>query len=87
MPFRVELSKSAFKLLKNLPLATRKRILSKLLLLKENPIPRGALKLRGEVDVYMVRVGDYRVLYKIIWREKVILIFKIAYRRHVYGGM
>ena len=45
------------------------------------------MKLRGEVDVYRVRVGDYRVLYKIIWREKVILIFKIAHRRHVYGGM
>ena len=43
----------------------RKRILSKLLLLKENPIPRGALKLRGEVDVYSVKIGDYRVLYKI----------------------
>ena len=84
MAFRVELSKSTIKYLKNLSLPVRKRILSKLLLLKENPLPKGALKLKGGVDVYRIRVGDYRVLYKVIWREKVVLIFKIAHRRHAY---
>jgi len=58
--YRVELSRRAFKSLERLEPETRHRILEKLVVLREEPIPRGAVKLRGEKDVYRLRVGDYR---------------------------
>ena len=48
------------------------------------PFPRGCRKLRGEVDVYRLRVGKIRILYKILWDEKAILVFKIESREHAY---
>ena len=82
--YRVELSRRAFKSLERLEPEIRRRILEKLVVLREEPIPRGAVKLRGEKDVYRLRVGDYRVLYKVLWEEEVVLVFKIEHRRRAY---
>jgi len=38
----------------------------------------------GENKCFRVRVGDYRVVYDIIWEKKVILILKIDKRSKVY---
>jgi len=48
------------------------------------PFPRGCRKLKGEVDAYRLRVGKIRVLYKILWDEKVIVVFKIEHRERAY---
>jgi len=82
--YRVELSKRAFRSLKKLDPRTRFRILEKLMSLREKPIPRGAAKLKGEKNAYRLRVGDYRILYKVLWEERTILIFKIEHRRKAY---
>jgi len=82
--YRVELSRGAFRALKKLDPEDRRRILKKLATLEEEPIPRGAIKLRGEKDAYRLRVGDYRVLYKVLWEEGVVLVFKVEHRRRVY---
>jgi len=52
--------------------------------LREKPVFRGVVKLRGEKDVYRLRVGDYRVLYKILWEEEVVLVFKVEHRKKAY---
>ena len=41
-------------------------------------------KLSGELDAYRLRVGDYRVIYRIIKHKVVIEIIHIAHRREVY---
>ena len=82
--YRVELSSRAFKSLKRLEPAIRRRVIEKLASLREEPIPRGAVKLRGEKDAYRLRVGDYRILYKVLWDEGVVLVFKIEHRRRAY---
>jgi mRNA interferase RelE/StbE len=43
-----------------------------------------AVKLRGAEDVWRVRVGDYRVLYRIEADRLVVLIIRIGHRRDVY---
>jgi len=48
------------------------------------PRPSGAKKLSGTKDGYRVRVGDYRILYTIDDRRKVITIYRIRHRREVY---
>jgi len=62
----------------------RRRIIERIRELEDNPFPRGSIKLRGEKDAYRLRIGDYRVLYKILWDEEITLIFKIEHRRTVY---
>ncbi len=42
-------------------------------------------KLKGEKDVYRIRVGDFRVLYRIIPEDEAILIFRVDKRSRVYG--
>jgi mRNA interferase RelE/StbE len=70
MTFRVELSRRAFDSLKKLDTPYKERITDKLKELEKTPFPRGCRKLRGEVDVYRLRLGKIRILYKILWDEK-----------------
>lgn len=44
---------------------------------------RGAQKLAGE-DSYRVRVGDYRIVYRIDDDAREILVARIKHRRDVY---
>jgi mRNA interferase RelE/StbE len=51
--------------------------------LAENPRPPGAKKLTAR-EGYRVRVGDYRVLYKVDDEAKAIIIFRVLPRGDVY---
>lgn len=48
-----------------------------------NPRPRGCLKLTGE-EGYRVRVGSYRVLYRIDDPAQVVFVYRIKHRRDAY---
>jgi mRNA interferase RelE/StbE len=48
------------------------------------PRPSGAKKLKGEDNVYRIRVRNYRVLYEIQDHELIVLVIKIGHRREVY---
>jgi mRNA interferase RelE/StbE len=34
--------------------------------------------------LYKLRVGDYRVIYEVLWDEKIIVIDAIGHRREIY---
>jgi mRNA interferase RelE/StbE len=53
-------------------------------LLSEHPHPPRSTPLIGETDVYRVRVGDYRILYRIKEEIRIIEIRKVAHRREAY---
>lgn len=85
MRFEVRLSKKASKQLDSLDNSIRRRILQRLEELEEEPFPLGAIKLQGWENIYRVRVGDYRILYEILRKERLLLIDKIDHRSKVYG--
>lgn len=85
MSFRIEYSRRAERSLRSYNPDIRRRILDKIADLRDNPFPRGVLKLRGEENVYRLRVGDYRVLYEVYLQQNAILIVKIDHRSTVYG--
>lgn len=60
-----------------------KRIYTKIGLLSSNPYPPDSQKLTEDLG-YRVRVGDYRIVYKVNKEAKTIIIIKIAHRREVY---
>ena len=52
--------------------------------LEKNPRPQGVKKLAGTKDGYRVRIGDYRILYTIDDKKKIVTIYRIRHRREVY---
>lgn len=58
-------------------------IKNKLLLLERNPRPSGCVKMTGK-EGYRVRSGDYRILYRINDKEKIVYIYRVKHRRESY---
>jgi mRNA interferase RelE/StbE len=57
---------------------------AKILALGQNPRPQGAKKLRDRDNLLRVRVGDYRILYRVEDDRLVVLVVRIGHRREVY---
>jgi len=55
--------------------------------LSDDPIPRAARKVYGTEGLYRVRVGDYRVIYKIVHEAREIVIFYVRHRSVAYRGL
>ncbi len=83
MSWRVEVQRFAEKELANLSSQARERIVEKLRAMTENPFPQGFKKLKGS-DGYRIRVGDYRVLYRVDHATQIIRVGVIGHRKDVY---
>jgi mRNA interferase RelE/StbE len=81
--YRLEISHTAHHQIRKLPVRTQDRINNTIAGLAENPRPSGVKKLTAR-EGYRVRVGDYRVLYRIDDSEKVIIIYRVMGRGDVY---
>ena len=76
--YRLELTPQAQRQLDKTSVADLGRIVTSLQQLRENPRPSGTKKLRG--PIYRIRVGDWRIVYAIFDRDKLIVVGKIARR-------
>ena len=74
---------SAQKELDALPWDVQKRIASAVMNLESNPRPPGCKKLKT-LDAYRIRVGDYRVIYKVHDAVLIVLVIKVAHRGETY---
>ena len=81
--YNIEFAASALHEFKALERAMQRRIATHIDELTGNPFPPGSKKLKGSPDHYRIRVGDYRVIYKVDGKRLVILVVKI-HRREVY---
>jgi mRNA interferase RelE/StbE len=52
--------------------------------LAPDPRPSGCEKLAGVDDLFRIRVGDYRIVYRVQDQALIVLIVKIGHRREVY---
>ena len=83
MEYKVEVILSAQKDLDNLEKRFFEQIKDKINSLKFNSRPPNCLKLTAE-EGYRIRSGDYRVLYRIDDKSKVIYIYRIKHRKESY---
>jgi mRNA interferase RelE/StbE len=79
--YRVELRPAALRDLKSLPREVLGRVSAKIDSLPGNPRPPGVEKLSGSEDSYRVRVGDYRILYRILDEVLLVLVVAIRHRK------
>ncbi len=83
--FSVRFSKSAERQILKLPKTVANRIAEKIVLLTDFPdVHLDILPVAGEINVYRLRIGDYRVLFTVFWEERVITITRIAKRSVAY---
>ncbi len=81
--YGVEISPKALKFLKTLNKKDLKRVTSALILLQDFPYPPKAIKL-SNIDLYRVRVGNFRILYKVEDEKLLVLVINVGHRREIY---
>ncbi|MBE9013051.1 type II toxin-antitoxin system RelE/ParE family toxin [Pseudanabaenaceae cyanobacterium LEGE 13415] len=84
MTYAIVTPKVVQKQLDALPDEIYQRIFKKLEKLTEDPRPDGVTKLKGLEDEYRIRIGDYRVRYKINDSELLILLVQCKHRKDSY---
>ncbi len=82
--YRVLISASAWRQLMKLGDKAQDKVSDAIYELENQPRPSGCKKLKGEVNTYRVRVGDFRVLYEIHDDILVVLVVTIGDRKEVY---
>jgi mRNA interferase RelE/StbE len=75
---------SARKDLKQLDRPVAARILPAIAALADDPRPPGVKRLKGNSDLWRIRVGGYRVVYAIEDDRLVVLVVAVAGRGAVY---
>ena len=84
MKYRVELKKSAAKVLKKIPKSDQRRIRDKIDSLSEDLPEPATTKMKGDNPFHRIRVGNYRIIYEIHGNILVIMVLKIGHRKEVY---
>jgi mRNA interferase RelE/StbE len=82
--YSITFARSARKELEKLPPQFASRILERIESLVSTPRPSGSLKLKGEENLWRIRIGDYRVIYEIDDPKRNIDITVIRHRKDVY---
>ncbi len=85
MRYKIQIDRHASKFLEKLREAElRGRLIHAIESLAEEPFPSGSQKLLGRSDQYRIRVGDYRILYRVDRDLILILVLEIGHRREIY---
>ncbi len=84
MSYRVDVRRTVVHDLTRLPARDAARIASAIAALADDPRPRGTKKLKGSM-AWRIRTGEYRVIYLIFDRQRLVAIDKIERRTtHTY---
>ena len=82
--YRIVLARSAERDMEALTDAVQERAERAIDTLRENTRPRGVQKLRGPADLWRIRVGDYRGIYRIDDKQRLVDISHVRHRRDAY---
>jgi mRNA interferase RelE/StbE len=82
--YAVTFARSARKELEALDGMLVSRIFPKIEALSKAPRPPGCLKLSGEENLWRIRIGDYRVVYTIEDKRKLVDVIAVRHRREAY---
>ena len=82
--YSIVFARSARRELERLESDSGGRIIARIEALATIPRPRGCLKLQGAENLWRIRVGDYRVIYSINDKERIVDISIVRHRSDVY---
>ena len=81
--FTVSAEKELIKLKK----ADILKILQKIESLAQNPKPTNSIKIKGKLNLWRIRSGNYRIIYSLIEDELIIEVIRIRHRKDVYRNL
>lgn len=79
--YKMFVKKSVLKDIRKIPTAFLSKIESVISNLAETPLPSGVKKVQGYSDYYRIRVGMYRVVYRVQEEIEIVTIFKVRSSR------
>ena len=84
--YRLKFLDRAIKDLQGIDRPFQSIIKAKLEILKEDPraLKNNIIALKGEKDLYRLRIGSYRVIFRKDKGELIILIVRIGHRKDIY---
>ncbi len=82
--YAIAFKRSAQRQLGRLPRQVQDQINDAIAGLALEPRPHGVAKLKGEIDRYRLRVGDYRIVYEIDDAARVLTVTTLGHRSVVY---
>jgi len=82
--FRVEVRPALQRDLKKIDLRYHKAIWDKIEALAEDPLPYDCAKLKTEKAMFRIRIGVYRLVYEIDWKNAIIYAAYIKTRQSSY---
>jgi len=82
--YKVILTHKSSIFVKNLPKSNKKKLDIIIDRLKENPYSYPYKKIKGETNLYRIRIGGFRISYEIYENENIINILKIGKRDKFY---
>ena len=83
-PYSVLLTRPARKDLDRLDRQILNRLAPEIDALALDPRPTGCLKVKGEQNLWRIRVGDYRIGYEIDDAAREVTVIRIGHRREFY---
>jgi mRNA interferase RelE/StbE len=82
--YRVVVEDGAARAIRKLDRGAQRLVVARLERLAEDPRPPGSKKLEGAEDLHRLRVGDYRIVYRIEDQVLLVLVVRVAHRSDVY---
>jgi mRNA interferase RelE/StbE len=80
----IRIADDAASFLLGLPERQAKQIDARILRLASDPFPQGCVKLQGSSNVFRVRQGAYRILYRVQYGENLLFVDAIGDRKNIY---
>jgi mRNA interferase RelE/StbE len=78
--YELQLERRALRSLDRLPVEAYQRVSRAIDALALDPRPRGMLRVHGHEPLMRIRVGDYRIIYAVFDRERLVKIVHIVRR-------
>ena len=87
MKYKIIIDSSLKKQFKVIPQKTSRIIVKNIENLSDNPRPQGYKKIKGAINKYRIRTGNYRIIYSITDDILTIEIIKIGHRKDIYKNL
>jgi mRNA interferase RelE/StbE len=85
--YKIEIKKSAQKEIRQLPREIREKVVSIINRLYDDPVPAEAQKIKGSDNIYRIRQGTYRIVYRLYKNELLVIIVRVRHRKDVYQDL
>jgi len=85
--YKVELKPKAAKFVQAQIRKIQRQLISRLTGLAADPRPQNCKLLHSKEQLYRIDSGDYRIVYQIQDRKRLVIVAKIRHRKDVYRGL